>query len=162
MPSIEVSGGVERVTTRSIVERNYFGLMRQTYRRVDIEEKRQEAGRAGNRAISRSGAETLLDPSRRNETARPPLSISIVVFLFLMSIACEGLLMRGTTPGKLLMGLRVSTIDGERTDLARAAVRNIAKILSVATVIGVAMALWSKRGQMLHDQLARCYVHDAH
>jgi hypothetical protein len=31
----------------------------------------------------------------------------------------------------------------------------------VATIIGVAMALFSKRGQMLHDHLARCYVHDA-
>jgi class 3 adenylate cyclase/uncharacterized RDD family membrane protein YckC len=160
LPSIEVSGGVERVTTRSIVERNYLGFMRQTYRRVDVEEKRQEPGRAGNRAISRSNTETLLDPSRRNEIARPPLTTAILVFLFLMSIVCEGLLMRGATPGKLLMGLRVSTVDGEATDLVRAAVRNIAKVLSVATVIGVAMALWSKRGQMLHDQLARCYVHD--
>jgi len=161
MPSIEVSGGVERQVTRSIVERNYFGAFRQTFRRIDVEEKRQETGRTGIKSVTRSSTETLLDGQRRSEFPRPPFSISAAVFFVLMLILCEGLLLRGASVGKLVMGLRVSTIDGESPDLGRAAVRNLAKIASVATVIGMAMALWSKRRQMLHDQVAGCYVHDA-
>jgi uncharacterized RDD family membrane protein YckC len=60
------------------------------------------------------------------------------------------------------MGLRVSNLQGERPGLVTATVRNITKVLSVGLAfIGVAMALFSKRRQMLHDQLAHCYVHDA-
>ncbi len=60
------------------------------------------------------------------------------------------------------MGIRVSPVKGESMDLNRAALRNLAKVFSVATaLIGVVMALWSKRRQMLHDQLAGSYVHDA-
>jgi hypothetical protein len=161
MPSIEVSGGVERTATRSIVERTYFGFMRQTFRRVDVEEKRQEAGRSGIKAVSRSSTETLLDGQRRNEFPRPPFSISAGIFFFFMMTVCEGLLLRGASVGKLVMGLRVSGMNGESVDLGRAAIRNLAKIASVATVVGMVMALWSKRRQMLHDQLAGCYVHDA-
>ena len=161
MPSIEVSGGVERTSTRSIVERSYFGVLRQTFRRVDVEEKRQETGRAGVKAVSRSSTETPLDRQRRSDLPRPPFSISAAVLFFFIAILCEGLVLRGASVGKLMMGLRVSATSGESVDLGRAAIRNLAKIASVATVIGVAMALWSKRGQMLHDQLAGCYVHDA-
>jgi class 3 adenylate cyclase len=161
MPSIEVSGGVERTATRSIVERTYFGFMRQTFRRVDVEEKRQEAGRTGIKAVSRSSTETLLDGQRRNEFQRPPFSISAGIFFFFMMTVCEGLLLRGASVGKVVMGLRVSGTNGESVDLGRAAIRNLAKIASVATVVGMVMALWSKRRQMLHDQLAGCYVHDA-
>jgi uncharacterized RDD family membrane protein YckC len=71
------------------------------------------------------------------------------------------LLTRGASPGKALLGLRVSTVRGEAAGLQQAAVRNLAKIASVAPLLaGVFMALWSKRRQMLHDQLAGCYVHD--
>jgi uncharacterized RDD family membrane protein YckC len=160
LPSIEVSGGAERTTVRSVVERNYFGLFRQTFRRIDVEEKRQEAGRAGIRSISRSSREMLLD-ARGRETARPPLSIAAIVFYFLMMIVTEGLLLRGASPGKIVMGLRVSRVDGESPDLGGAAIRNLAKVLSAGTVVGMIMALWSKRRQMLHDQLAGSYVHDA-
>jgi len=161
LPSIEVSGGIERTATRSIVERNYFGFLSQTYRRVDVEEKRQEAGRTGFRSVSRSSRETLLDRQRQAEFLRPPLSISAAVFFFLMMIVGEGWLLRGASPGKLVMGLRVSCTNGEPVDLGLATIRNLAKIASAVTLVGMAMALWSKRRQMLHDQLAGCYVHDA-
>ncbi|MBL9097526.1 MAG: RDD family protein [Alphaproteobacteria bacterium] len=161
LPSIEVAGGAERTTTRSLIERDYFGALRQTFRRVDVEEKRQEAGRAGARSVSRSSSETLLDGRRRGELLRPPFSISAIVFFFLLAIVWEGLLLRGASPGKLVMGLRVSGTNGEAVDLGRAAIRNLGKLLSVPSVIGLVMALWSKRGQALHDQFAGAYVHDA-
>ena len=74
----------------------------------------------------------------------------------------EGLLMRGATPGKILMGIRVSPVQDTSMDLNRAAMRNVLKIVSVGTLFaGVAMALMSKRRQMLHDLLSASYVHDA-
>jgi adenylate cyclase len=161
LPSIEVSGGTERTTTRSIVERSFFGAVRQTFRRTDVEEKRQPAGQSGKKTVTRTSSETLVDVRRKVEFLRPPLSVSAAVFLFLMLIVCEGLLLRGASPGKLVMGLRVSGVDGARPDLGRATIRNLARVLSVVTIVGMALALWSKRGQMLHDQLAGCYVHDA-
>jgi uncharacterized RDD family membrane protein YckC len=145
---------------RSVVERDYFGLFRQSFRRTDVEEKRQETGRAGMRAVSRGSRETLLD-ARGREASRPPLSIAAIVFYFLMMIVTEGLLLRGASPGKIVMGLRVSRVDGESPDIGGAAIRNLAKVLSVGTVVGMVMALWSKRRQMLHDRLAGSYVHDA-
>ena len=161
LPAIEVSGGTERTTTRSIVERNFFGAVRQAFLRTDVEEKRQPAGQSGKKIVTRSSSETLFDARRKSEFLRPPLSISTAVFLLLMLIVCEGFLLRGASPGKLVMGLRVSGVDGARPDLGRATIRNLGKVLSAVTVVGMAIAIWSKRGQMLHDQLAGSYVHDA-
>ena len=160
LPSLEVAGGVERTTTTSVVERNFFGV-RQMFRRTDVEEKRQEAGKSGRRAISRWSREALVDAKRGAAFLRPPLSISAIVFFFLLAILSEGLLLRGASVGKLLMGLRVSAEGGGQPDLGRAAIRNFAKIASIVSVVGVVMALWSKRRQMLHDRFAGCYVHDA-
>lgn len=162
LPSIEVGGDIERTVTRSIVQRDFLGLVKQTYRRVETEEKRRKDGQAGIKAITRTNSETLVDPQRKTEIFRPPLSLSAIAFYFVMVILAEGLLMRGASPGKLMMGLRVSNLQGERPGLVTAAVRNITKVLSVGLAfVGVAMALFSKRRQMLHDQLAHCYVHDA-
>jgi uncharacterized RDD family membrane protein YckC len=131
------------------------------FRRTDVEEKRQEAGRSGKRAVARWSRETLVDAKRGATFLRPPLSVSVIVFFFLLAIVSEGLLLRGASVGKLLMGLRVSAEGGGQPDLGRAAIRNLAKIVSVVSVVGVLMALWSKRRQTLHDRLAGCYVHDA-
>jgi uncharacterized RDD family membrane protein YckC len=60
------------------------------------------------------------------------------------------------------MGIRVSPVQDARMDLNRAAMRNVLKIVSVATLlVGVLMAFMSKRRQMLHDLLSGSYVHDA-
>ena len=81
---------------------------------------------------------------------------------FVMMVLGEGLLMRGASPGKIVMGLRVTGTGGEAMDINRAAIRNLSKVVSVVPLFaGVIMALWSKRRQMLHDQFAGAYVHDA-
>jgi uncharacterized RDD family membrane protein YckC len=60
------------------------------------------------------------------------------------------------------MGLRVSPVQNADMDVSRAALRNLLKVVSFgACLVGVAMALFSKRRQMLHDSLAASYVHDA-
>jgi len=167
LPSVDIEGGgdVVRTTTRSIVERNYFGFVRQVYRRTDIEvgagQVEPVSGR-GARQFNGESSEVLIDPRGRQPLVRPPLSIAAAVIYFLLLIFSEGLLTRGSSPGKALLGLRVSTVSGEPIGLQQSFVRNVAKIGSVAPAFaGVLMALWSKRRQMLHDRLAGCYVHDA-
>ncbi len=169
LPSTDIEGGgdVVRTTTRSIVERNYFGLLQQTYRRTAVELTAGASASNGGsgrdaRQIKGESSDVLIDPRSKQALARPALSIVTVVAYFLLLILTEGLLMRGASPGKALLGLRVSSVSGGRANLQQAAVRNLGKIASVATaLVGVVMALWSKRRQMLHDQLAGCYVHDA-
>jgi adenylate cyclase len=155
LPSVEIGGGAERTTTRSIVERSFFGLATQTLRRTIIESK------SGGRTTSET-REALLDPKTKTEIVRPPLSIAAIVAYLVLMVLTEGLLMRGTSPGKLLMGLRVSGARGEGMDLNRASFRNLAKIVSIGPAfVGFLMALGSKRRQALHDTLAGAYVHDA-
>lgn len=161
LPSTDIEGGGEivRTTLRSTIERNFLGLVRQTYRRTDVELTGDRLALSGAKQLKGSSSEALLDG--KQTISRPPLTIAAVVLYFLLLIASEGLLTRGLSPGKALLGLRVSTVKGEAAGVQRAAVRNLAKIASVAPLLaGVAMALMSKRRQMLHDQIAGCYVHD--
>ncbi len=157
LPSLEIEDGgrATRMTTGSLIERNYMGFVKQSYWRTVVEEKS-----SGARTVTSS--EALLDGNRKDTLVRPPLSIAAIVIYFVMMVLAEGLLMRGASPGKILMGLRVSGVDGERMDLNRASIRNLSKVVSVAPLLaGVVMALFSKRRQMLHDQFAGAYVHDA-
>ncbi len=161
LPSTDIEGGGEivRTTTRSTIERDYFGFVRQVYRRTDVELTGDRLALSGAKQLKGSSSEVLLDG--KQAISRPPLSIATIAVYFLMLILSEGLLTRGLSPGKALLGLRVSTVKGEAIGLTQSAVRNAAKIASVAPVLlGVLMALWSKRRQMLHDQIAGCYVHD--
>jgi uncharacterized RDD family membrane protein YckC len=166
LPSTDIEGGgdVVRTTTRSLVERNYFGLIRQQYRRTDVELSGGTASSdsKGARQIRGDSSQTLVDPASKQPLVRPALSIFALALYLAILILTEGLLLAGFSPGKALLGLRVSNVQGGRPGLQRSALRNLAKIASVAiALIGVIMALWSKKRQMLHDQLAGCYVHDA-
>jgi uncharacterized RDD family membrane protein YckC len=157
LPSLEIADGGEtsRTTVRSVVERNFLGFAKQTYRRTAVETRRKGS-------VEGTSREALYDPKSKRELSRPPLWSAAIVLYFVLLVLTEGFLLRGASPGKLLMGLRVSGVNGETTGLVRATVRNLTKILSVAPAFaGVLMALFSKRGQMLHDQFARSYVHDA-
>jgi uncharacterized RDD family membrane protein YckC len=134
-------------------------MIRQTYRRTDIE---LGAAQGGKRPLSSESRERLMDSAGKTELTRLPLSIASVLTYFLMLVLAEGWLMRGASPGKLLMGIRVSPVKDEDMDLNRAALRNLVKVASVATAFaGVLMAFWSKRRQMLHDVVSGSYVHDA-
>ncbi len=161
LPSTDIEGGgkIIRTTTRAVVERDYFGMIRQTYRRTDIE---LGAAQGGRRPLSSESRERLMDNAGKTELTRLPLSIASVLTYFLMLVLAEGWLMRGASPGKLVMGIRVSPVNDEEMDLHRAALRNLVKVASVGAVFaGVLMAFWSKRRQMLHDVVSGSYVHDA-
>jgi uncharacterized RDD family membrane protein YckC len=62
------------------------------------------------------------------------------------------------TLGKLAVGISVSTPDGRRLSFARAALRTLAKIPSLAIVVGFFMPLFTERKQALHDILTNAVV----
>jgi uncharacterized RDD family membrane protein YckC len=63
------------------------------------------------------------------------------------------------TPGKLVLGLKVTDDRGRRIGFARASVRWLGMLLSGAIAdMGYLIAAWTPRKQALHDLLARCCV----
>ncbi|GAC1549675.1 MAG: hypothetical protein NVS2B7_25720 [Herpetosiphon sp.] len=66
---------------------------------------------------------------------------------------------RRATPGKMILSLRVTDVDGRRISFGRASLRYWSKILSVAVfLIGYIMAAFTERKQALHDIIANCVV----
>ncbi len=170
-PSIEIAGGGREVKTtqRSIVERNFFGLATQTVRRTHVDltvnrnanssEPARGAADAALLKLSGTSADVLIDPASRSDLSRPSLSLVAIATYFIMLALCEGFLLRGSSPGKSLFGLRVLGANGEAATLKQAFARNLAKLLSLATaLIGFLMVLWTKRHQALHDAFADCIV----
>jgi uncharacterized RDD family membrane protein YckC len=63
------------------------------------------------------------------------------------------------TPGKRVLRLYVANMNGQRVTFARAALRNLAKIISSLTfLVGYLVAGFTERKQALHDILASCLV----
>jgi uncharacterized RDD family membrane protein YckC len=63
------------------------------------------------------------------------------------------------TPGKRMLGLRVTDLNGKRVSFARASGRFFGKILSeIPFLFGYVMAGFTARKQALHDMLAGCLV----
>lgn len=161
LPSTEIENGgkLVRTTTRTTVERGYFGLAAQTWLRTDVELGPPGATR---RPVAAESREVLLGEPGGVPITRLPVSLAALIAYFLLAVLAEGWLMRGATPGKIVMGIRVSPVQNADMDLNRAAMRNLLKLVSIGVVlIGVVMALFSKRRQMLHDSLSGSYVHDA-
>lgn len=65
----------------------------------------------------------------------------------------------GGTLGKIAVGIKVTTIDGERVTFARASGRYFAKIITNMTFfIGYIIAGFTEKKQALHDFIASCLV----
>jgi uncharacterized RDD family membrane protein YckC len=63
------------------------------------------------------------------------------------------------TPGKRILRLYVTGLNGQRMTFARAAARNLAKIISSLTfLVGYLVAGFTEKKQALHDILASCLV----
>jgi uncharacterized RDD family membrane protein YckC len=63
------------------------------------------------------------------------------------------------TPGKRVLRLYVTGLNGQRMTFARAAARNLAKIISSLTfLVGYLVAGFTEKKQALHDILASCLV----
>ncbi len=62
------------------------------------------------------------------------------------------------TPGKRTLRLYVTDLGGRRLTLARAALRNIARLLSGFVLVGYFLAGFTEKKQALHDILGSCLV----
>jgi uncharacterized RDD family membrane protein YckC len=81
------------------------------------------------------------------------INLCVVIFM----IYLDGV--KGGTPGKLILGLRIVNEEGKFIGMPNAFLRYIGKILSGAILgIGYLMIVWDEKKQSLHDRLAKTYV----
>ena len=97
-----------------------------------------------------------------NPVVRPFMVVALPVVLFcgwLYFALCESSSWQGT-PGKRLLGLRVSDLQGRRISFARASGRFAGRIVTglVPFGIGYVMAGVTARKQALHDLISGCLV----
>lgn len=82
----------------------------------------------------------------------------IPAIIFVFSVCFEGS-KRQATIGKLLVGIKVTTTRGEPIGYGVALVRNIAKLVGVATLgIGFLSGFFDRKQQCLHDKIAQTWV----
>jgi uncharacterized RDD family membrane protein YckC len=62
------------------------------------------------------------------------------------------------TPGKRILRLSVTDLDGRRLTFGRAAIRNAGKMIPILSLVGYFLAGFTEKKQALHDLLARCLV----
>jgi uncharacterized RDD family membrane protein YckC len=91
------------------------------------------------------------------QTMWPALLLS-TIFFWLYFALLESSAWQATI-GKLVLGIRVTDLRGERIGLSRALLRYLGKYLSTLIVgIGFLMVAWTERKQGLHDLLAGTLV----
>jgi uncharacterized RDD family membrane protein YckC len=82
--------------------------------------------------------------------------------VFLLAWLYEALLTSSSmqaTPGKMVFGLRVTTLEGEQIGFGRATGRFFGKIVSsIIIYIGFLMVAFTERKQGLHDMMASTLV----
>ena len=82
----------------------------------------------------------------------------ILLFWWLYSAILEASRAQGTL-GKMLLGIKVTDLQGHKISFGKASGRFFAKFLSVAIMyIGFLMAGWTSRKQALHDMVSGCLV----
>jgi uncharacterized RDD family membrane protein YckC len=63
------------------------------------------------------------------------------------------------TVGKMVLGIKVTDLDGNKLDFVKALVRNLCKIISsLIMCIGYIMAGFTEKKQALHDMIASTLV----
>ena len=66
---------------------------------------------------------------------------------------------KGGTPGKLILGLKITDDQGKLIGIKRAIARTLGKMLSGFLFgVGYAVILFDRKRQGLHDKIARTYV----
>jgi uncharacterized RDD family membrane protein YckC len=79
--------------------------------------------------------------------------VTIIYFSIFESLAPQA------TPGKMIIKLEVTDVDGKRLSFIRALIRNIAKLISgLFFNIGFLLAAFTGRKQAFHDIVAGCLV----
>lgn len=88
------------------------------------------------------------------------LFVGVFVILFVLPVVFETV-SRGRSPGKMMLGLRVVTVEGGPIGVRHAAIRAAlwpVEVLAVAGGIAVTMALFTRRAQRLGDLVAGTIV----
>ncbi len=86
------------------------------------------------------------------------LNLGMIVGMWLYFALMESSKLQATL-GKLVIGVVVSDLDGNRISFGRATGRYFGKFVSsVILGIGYMMAGWTGRKQALHDIMAKCLV----
>ncbi len=86
------------------------------------------------------------------------LALLTVAFVWLYFALFESSSLQGT-PGKLVVGLKVTTRGGRRVSFVRATLRHFGKILSVLPLFfGYLLIALTPKKQGLHDMIAGCLV----
>lgn len=98
-------------------------------------------------------------PATEERIATLLMGLAIVpVVKFIFSVGFEGS-KRQATIGKLLVGAKVTTTKGKPIGYGVAFVRNIAKLVGVATLgIGFLSGFFDRKQQCLHDKIAQTWV----
>ncbi|MCI1695779.1 RDD family protein [Aneurinibacillus aneurinilyticus] len=110
------------------------------------------------------GAAIYSDPYANDETANGIVALfQIVVFIFASIVSWLYFALmesskKQATLGKRALGIKVTTIDGERISFGKATGRYFGKILSSIFLIGYIMAGLTGKKQGLHDIMAGCLV----
>jgi len=87
------------------------------------------------------------------------LSDWMFVIIYILYFAVFEGSWRQATPGKMLMGIFVTDLNGKRISYRRALGRSLGRILSmIICFIGFLVALFTARSQALHDLLADTLV----
>jgi uncharacterized RDD family membrane protein YckC len=90
-------------------------------------------------------------------TGMRSLSYLVSLAAAVLVIYLDGI--KGGTPGKLILGMRIVNEKGEFIGIPMAILRYIGKILSsLILFIGYFMIGWDARKQGLHDKIAKTYV----
>jgi uncharacterized RDD family membrane protein YckC len=72
---------------------------------------------------------------------------------------CFWVLMKGQTPGKMVLGLRVVPVDGKPLDWTKAGLRYVGYLVSgIILAIGFIMVAFDSKKQGLHDKIAGTVV----
>jgi len=106
------------------------------------------------------------DVDMENEGAGLMIALLSTYFISMLAVVIAGWLYfalmessaRGATLGKMALGLRVTTLGGDRIGFGRATGRYFGKILSSILFIGYIMAAFTAQKQALHDMMAGCLV----
>jgi uncharacterized RDD family membrane protein YckC len=90
-------------------------------------------------------------------TGMRSLSYLVSLAMAVLVIYLDGI--KGGTPGKLILGMRIVNEKGEFIGIPMAILRYIGKILSTLILfIGYFMIGWDVRKQGLHDKIVKTYV----
>jgi len=91
-------------------------------------------------------------------SAQVVVVLADIILIWLYFAFFESSKMQGT-PGKRIIGIRVTDFEGNRIAFGKATLRHFSKILStIVFLVGFLMIGFSRKKQGLHDKIAGCLV----